>query len=124
MGIGYSLSKSRKKEDKIRDQVSHLLYMDDLKLFSEDDKGLDRQLEVVHSFSQDIGMDFGLDKCSKCTIRKGKKIKGVDKEIEKGKCITYLESDKTYTYLGIEEKATLEHKKLREKARKEYFKRL
>ena len=55
--------------------------MDDLKLYSEDDKGLDKQLDVVHSFSKDIGMDFGLDKCAKCTIQKGKKVKSVDKEI-------------------------------------------
>ena len=39
--IGYSLSKSRKKEDKTQDQLSHLLYMDDLKLYAEDEKGLD-----------------------------------------------------------------------------------
>ena len=98
--------------------------MDDLKLFSEDDKGLDIQLEVVHSFSKDIGMDFGLDKCAKCTIKKGKKTKSVDKEIEEGKFILDLENDTTYTYLGIEENATLEHKKLRDKAKQSYIKRL
>ena len=39
-----------------------------------------KQLDVVHSFSKDIGMDFGLDKCAKCTIKKGKKTKSPDKE--------------------------------------------
>ena len=69
-------------------------------------------------------MDFGLEKCAKCTIKKGKKTKSVDKEIEEGRFIVDLENDTTYTYLGIEENATLEHKKLRDKAKQSYIKRL
>ena len=122
--IGYSLGKSRKKEDKIKDQISHLLFMDDLKLYSEEEKGLEKLIEVVHAFSKDIGMEFGLDKCAKCTIKKGKKTKGEDIEIANGQFIEELENDATYTYLGIEENAALEHKKLREKARKEYIRRV
>ena len=60
----------------------------------------------------------------KVYYKKCKKIKSGDKEIEKGKFITEVENNKTYTNLGIEENASLEHKKLREKARKEYLKRL
>ena len=122
--IGYSLSKSRKKEEKTQDQLSHLLYMDDLKLYAEDEKGLDILLGIVHTFSKDIGMDFGLDKCAICVIKKGKKIKSPDKEISEGKFIHDLESDATYKYLGIEENAKIEHKSLRLKAKKEYIKRL
>ena len=39
-------------------------------------------------------------------------------EIEKDKFVEDLETDAKYTYLGIEENASLKHKKLREKARK------
>ena len=122
--IGYSLSKSRKKEDKTQDQLSHLLYMDDLKLYAEDEKGLDILLGIVHTFSTDIGMDFGLDKCAICVIKKGKNIKSPDKEISEGKFIHDLEDDSTYKYLGIEENSKIEHKTLRIKAKKEYIKRL
>ena len=69
-------------------------------------------------------MDFGLDKCAKCSIRKGKKVEGGSVEIEKDKFVEDLETDAKYTYLGIEENASLEHKKLREKARKEYIRRI
>ena len=89
--------------------------MDDLKLYAEDEKGLERLIEVVYEFSKDIGMEFGLDKCAKCTIKRGKKIKGSDVEIEDGKFVEDLESDSSYTYLGIDENASLDHKKLREK---------
>ena len=122
--IGYSLNKSRKREDKVNDLISHLLFMDDLKLYAEDEKGLEKLIEIVHEFSRDIGMEFGLEKCAKCTIKKGKKVKGTNIEIEDGQFIKDLESDSNYTYLGIEENATLEHKKLREKARTEYIRRL
>ena len=63
--IGYSLGKSRKRSDKIKDLISHLLFMDDLKLYAEDEKGIERLIEVVHAFSKDIGMEFGLEKYAK-----------------------------------------------------------
>ena len=122
--IGYSLGKSRKKSEKMKDLISHLLFMDDLKLFAEDERGIERLIEVVHAFSRDIGMKFGLDKCAKCTIRKGVKARGDRIEIEEGKFVEDLDIDADYKYLGIEENATSEHRKLREKARKEYIRRL
>ena len=102
----------------MKDLISHLLFMDDLKLFAEDERGIERLIEVVHAFSRDIGMEFGLDKCAKCTIRKGVKARGDRIEIEEGKFVEDLDIDADYKYLGIEENATLEHRKLREKARK------
>ena len=66
--------------------------MDNLKLYAEDEEGLEKLIEVVHAFSKDIGMEFGLDKCAKCTIKKGKKAEGVDIQIEEGQFIPNLEN--------------------------------
>ena len=49
--------------------------MDDLKLFAKNDKDLEGLLSTVKQFSNDIGMEFGLDKCAKATFVKGKLIK-------------------------------------------------
>ena len=49
---------------------------------------------------------------------RGKENKEEDIEITNGQFIEELKIDATYTYLGIEKNAALEHKKLREKARK------
>ena len=68
-------------------------------------------------------MDFGLDKCSKCTIRKGKKVAANNIQLNEG-TIEDLAQDTTYKYLGIEENATIEYKKMREKIKKEYLSRL
>ena len=38
--------------------LTHLLYMDDLKLFSQNDTGLQKMLDLVRKFSDDIGMFF------------------------------------------------------------------
>jgi hypothetical protein len=42
--------------------ISHLLYMDDLKIYAANDTQLKHMINIVHKFSEDIGMTFGLDK--------------------------------------------------------------
>ena len=51
-------------------RTSHLLFMDDLKLYAKDREELGKLLEVVSVFSLDIRMDFGLDKCAVLQIRR------------------------------------------------------
>ncbi|CAH2018837.1 unnamed protein product [Acanthoscelides obtectus] len=46
------------------DCLSHLLYMDDLKLISPSQNKLKTSLNIVKKFSDDIQMSFGLDKCA------------------------------------------------------------
>ena len=41
------------------DQITHLFYMDDLKLYARDDSELEGLLRIVKGFSDDIGMEFG-----------------------------------------------------------------
>ena len=108
--MGYSMSRdrSRKSND---NKINHLLFMDDLKLYAESEEKLDQLINAVYEFSADIGMDFGLDKCSKCTIRKGKKVAANNIQLNEG-TIEDLAQDTTYKYLGIEENATIEHKKM------------
>ena len=50
----------------------HLLFMDDLKLYASNDQQLKRMIAIAKTFSDDIRMQFGIDKCNKITIIKGK----------------------------------------------------
>lgn len=43
--------------------ISHLLFMDDLKLYASNDQQLKSQINIVKTFSDDIRMSFGIDKC-------------------------------------------------------------
>ena len=49
--------------------------MDDLKLFAKNDQQLQGLLKIVNQFSDDLRMEFGLDKCAKATCFRGKLLK-------------------------------------------------
>jgi hypothetical protein len=69
-------------------KISHLLYMDDLKLIAKSEEELRKRIQTVKTFSDDIHMDFGLEKCAKITFKKGKLIHsqnlviGINREIQ------------------------------------------
>ena len=44
--------------------ITHLFFVDELKLFSSSVEKAKIQLDIVTTFSNDIGMLFGLDKCA------------------------------------------------------------
>ena len=44
--------------------ITHLFYMDDLKLYAPDPKSLKRGLNLVYDVSDAIGMKLGLKKCA------------------------------------------------------------
>ena len=52
--------------------INHLFYMDDLKTFGKNDQEQTSLLTIVKGFSDDIQMEFSLEKCSKATFKKGK----------------------------------------------------
>ena len=121
--IGYDLGQVRGRNKK-KEVINHLLFMDDLKLFADSDPNLNKLIQIVHKFSADIGMDFGLDKCAKCTLKKDKKAATENFQLENGTSIADLREDSSYKYLGIEENAGIEHKLMRDKITTQYFKRL
>ena len=50
-------------------KISHVLYMDDLKLIAKSEEELQKQIQTVKIFSGDIHMEFGLQKCTKIAKR-------------------------------------------------------
>ena len=72
----YEFSESKEK-------INHLLFMDDLKLYSRSEKGLDSLVQAVCVFSKDIGMEFGIEKFAMLVMEKGKIVKSVGIEMVK-----------------------------------------
>ena len=70
--IGYNTSKTR-GPDAVRKIISHLLFMDDIKLYADSDENLQKLIQLVHDYSNDTHMEFGLDKGAKCTFKTDKK---------------------------------------------------
>ena len=65
--------------------------MDDLKLYSQSEKGLDPVLQTVLDFSADIGMELGIEKCAIIVMEKGKIVKSVGIESSDVKVIKLLQ---------------------------------
>ena len=105
-------------------KISHLFYMDDLKTFAKNDEDQQSILTIVQGFSDDINMEFGLDKCAKATFKRGKLTNTENITLNLDTVIKDLEQDTTYNYLGINEGDGIEHSKMKEKIRKEYYRRV
>ena len=93
--------------------------MDDLKLYGKNDYELEGPLRTVKTFSDDIGMAFGLDKCSKATFIRGKLKSTSSIVLDIDTKIKDLDQEETYKYLGLEQGDGIQHGKTKEKIRKE-----
>jgi hypothetical protein len=58
------------EEHKTNTKISHLLYMDDLKLLGKSEEELQKQIQTVTTFSDDIHMELWLAKCAKIVFKK------------------------------------------------------
>ena len=98
--------------------------MDDLKAYAMKDEQLKKLLDIIKIFSDDIKMKFGLDKCAKATFIKGKLTKTSNIVLNQNTAIKELDQERTYKYLGINEGDGIQHSKMKEKIRKEYYRRM
>jgi hypothetical protein len=98
--------------------------MDDLKLLGKSDEELQKQVQTVTTFSDDIHMEFGLDKCAKIVFKKGKLVHSQNLVVDINRGIQELENGKTYRYLGIDESDGIQHQQMKERLKKEYTRRL
>ena len=111
-GLGYQPSKNGPK-------ISHLLYMDDLKLYSKTSSKLESLLNTVRIFSNDIEMEFGLDKCATLVLNKGKPTQLENVKLPNNEIIKGLSLQESYKYLGILQGDNIKHDQVKEKTSKE-----
>ena len=96
-------------------KLNHLLLMDDLKLFAKRQNQTESLVHVVHIFSGDIDMQFGVKKCGVLIMERGKVIRtdGIG-EVDGQRMKDIDETG--YTFLG-----TLDTDKIKEKELKGKF---
>jgi hypothetical protein len=102
-------------------KLSHLLFMDDLKVYAESKSKLHSLISIVKQFSNDICMSFGLDKCASVDIRKGQVSEQPNEPFEG---ISELEPDAVYQYLGIPRNSSIDHSDLKKEFIGKYRKRV
>ena len=109
---------------KIRtERITHLFYMDDLKLYVKDDDELEGLLRIVKGFSDDIGMEFGLSKYAKATFKRDKLEKSDHVRLDEETMIKDLKQEKVYKYLGHDESSGIQHATMNQKLKKELVRR-
>jgi hypothetical protein len=112
------------EEHKTKTKIIHLPHMDDLKLLGTSDEELQKQIQTVTTFSDDIHMEFGLDKCAKIVLKKGKLFHSQNLVVDINSEIKELEQGKKYKYLGIKESDSMQHQQMKERLKKECTRRL
>ena len=95
------------------------MYMDDIKLFTKNEKEMETLIHAVRIYSQDIGMGFGIGKCAMLVMKSGKR----HIELPNPDKITTLEENETYKYLGILEADTIKEVQMKDITRKEYLRK-
>ena len=94
-------AKAAYKFSESKEKINHLLFMEELKLYSRSEKGVDSLVQTVRVFSEDIGMEFGIEKCVMLVMEKGKILKSVGIELPDGKVSKSLQEGESYKYLEI-----------------------
>ena len=77
------------------------MYMNDIKLFEKNEKELESLIHAVRIYSQDIGMEFGREKCAMFVMKSGKRCLTDGMELPNQDKIRTLAENETYKYLGI-----------------------
>ena len=112
---GYDIAKEYK--------VNVLLFMDDLKLFGKSEDQIDLLAQTVQLFSEDIGMEFGLNKCGVLLMKRGKKVRFDDITLLDEQIIREIEEE-GYKFLGILWVDMMREKEMKKRFMREYKRRL
>ena len=104
--------------------ISHIFVVDDLKLLSSTAKNSYKQLDIVTTFSKDIGMSFGQDKCTYIYVERRKRKSLGESLILNNIVIEELNEGDRYTYLGIDESVGMDEKLTKEKVQMEYLQKV
>ena len=69
-------------------------------------------------------MDFGVTKCAKLVVRKGKVVTTDGINLPDGREIKSLEKGESYKYLGVLKSDVVQWEEIKKKLTKEYFRRV
>ena len=103
--------------------ISHLVFMDDLKLYGKSMRELESLVEVVRVYTEDIGMKFGIGKCGVVTIEKGVRGNCEGIVLPSGEIMKEVDAN-GYRYLGVLEGAGIMNKEMKKKVKEEYLRRV
>ena len=91
------------------------MYVDDIKLLTKNEKELKTLIQTITIYSQDLGMEFGIEKCAMLIMRSGKREITEGIKLLNQKRIRTHEENEFSQYLGILEANTIKYVEKEEK---------
>ena len=104
------------KEYKLK-EYNHLLFMDDLKLYSKSEEQIDSLIQTTHIFRTDIAMEFGIKKCWVLVLKRGKIVNCEGIKVPNDEIIKEVGQEGN-TYLGIVELDKVRENEMKDKTRR------
>jgi len=90
--------------------------MDDLKLYGRNDREIESLVHTVRIFSEDIGMQFGIDKCATIKLQCGEVKHSEGIVLPNAQVICEVKED-GYKYLGVLETDQIKHDEMKDKVK-------
>ena len=94
-----------------------------IKRVAKNEKELETLIHAVRIYSQDVGMEFGIEKCAMLVMKSGNRHMTDGMELPNHDKIRILGENETYKNLGILEADTTKQVEMKDKIRKEYLRR-
>ena len=107
-----------KISSKNQNQINHLLYMDNVKLYANGRNNMSRLQSLLQTFSNDINMTFSIKKYAIIHINKGM----IEKTNEN--LLPNLDPDTGYPYLGLLESYNFHQKIIKNEIKNKYYNRV
>ena len=104
-------------------KINHLFFMDDLKLYGKNEREVTELMRVVSLYSEDIGMEFGFEKCAMLNIKGGVRVKSEGIRVPSGELIKEVDEG-GYKYLGVLQDCRVMNEEMKEIVRNEYLRRV
>ena len=107
--VGYKFNSNK-------EEINHLMLMDDIKLVAKDERGLESLIQTVRVISADISMNFGLEK--------GKVSNSDGIRLPDDKVIRSIHEENGYKYRGVLQLDNVMCDAMKEKVGTEYKRRV
>lgn len=103
--------------------LTHLMYMDDIKLYSKDTQSLHQLADITQQFSNDINMQFGINKCKTFSMQ-NRSVTMQPYSLSTGETIEPMDPSSLYKYLGYQQAHQISQKLTKTEIRKKFKHRL
>ena len=103
--------------------ATNTIKKDDLKLCGKNSNQIDSLVQTVCSYSEHIGMKFGIDKCAVLELERGRLVQSEGIELPDGERMKEVDQE-GYKYLGVLQLDKTMNKEMKENIGNEYIRRV